>query len=90
MDYVGNNISTKQKHWVDNTPPAIRKTIGKIVALEQTLDGEFVSIRNIRDGPMWDDNQSFAAPWSYIDAVSVKLVGSGDVVFETNDTWVVS
>ncbi len=89
MDYVGNNMSTKQKHWVDNTPPAIRKDIEKIVALEQTLDGKFVSIRNLREGgSMWDDNQSFAAPWSYIDAVSVKLVGSGDVVFETNDTWV--
>jgi len=40
-------------------------------------------------GVEWiDNNQSFIAPWSYIDAISVKLVGSGDLLTETNVTWV--
>ena len=91
VDYVGNNNSTKQKHWVDNTPPAIRKDIEKVVALEQAKDGEYVAVREIEGGYFigWiDNNQTFKAPWSYIDAISVKLFGSGDLIFPTNDTWV--
>ena len=46
-DYVGNEAGGKQEHWVDGTPPAIRKDIEKLVVIEQTLDGKSAAIREV-------------------------------------------
>ncbi|MBC7129377.1 MAG: choice-of-anchor J domain-containing protein, partial [Thermoplasmatales archaeon] len=87
IDYVGNNYSFKEKDMVDCTPPAIYKTIEKIVALEQT---------EINTGSYTDitDYQSFKAPFSYIDAVSVYVTGNFDLaspvyveIYEDDDGW---
>jgi len=92
MDYVGNVYLYKEKFLVDCTPPGIEKRIPKVVALGQTEDGKFVDTKVAEPYSCWgswiDNNQSFIAPWSYIDAISVKLVGSGSIYCSTNDTWV--
>ncbi|MBC7081429.1 MAG: choice-of-anchor J domain-containing protein [Thermoplasmatales archaeon] len=69
IDYVGNNYTFKEKDMVDCTPPAIRKDIEKITALQQIE-------RNNSSDTSTTDYQSFKAPWSYIDAVSVYVNGT--------------
>ncbi|RLF59436.1 MAG: hypothetical protein DRN37_03860, partial [Thermoplasmata archaeon] len=75
IDNVGNEVWKKQKHWVDITPPAIRKDIPKIDALNQTIANEYFTL-NV------GDRQSFLAPFSYIDAISVYLCGTFEDSYE--------
>ncbi|MBC7128621.1 MAG: hypothetical protein H5T45_02690, partial [Thermoplasmatales archaeon] len=71
IDYVGNNYSFKEKDMVDCTPPSILKNAEKVVKAQQTQMNTS-SYTNI------PDCQSFKAPWSYIDAVSVYVNGTFD------------
>ncbi|MEM2583426.1 MAG: choice-of-anchor J domain-containing protein, partial [Candidatus Thermoplasmatota archaeon] len=74
IDYVGNNISFKEKDMVDCTPPAINKTVEKVIKAEQTQ-------MNNSSSTYPADYQSFKAPWSYIDAISVYLIGTFDSAY---------
>ncbi|HEC76998.1 MAG TPA: VWA domain-containing protein, partial [Thermoplasmatales archaeon] len=73
VDCVGNNFTHKQKHFVDNTPPVIRKDIEKVNMLEQIYWNDSAIVTSVID-----DFQSFLAPWSYVDAVSVFVCGYFD------------
>ncbi|RLF45441.1 MAG: hypothetical protein DRN29_06710, partial [Thermoplasmata archaeon] len=80
MDYVGNVHKFKERELVDCTPPGISKNITKIVVLEQPIWNKSAIVTSQSD----DDYQSFIAPWSYIDAVSVYLYST----FTGEDVWI--
>ncbi|RLI51544.1 MAG: hypothetical protein DRO93_16015, partial [Candidatus Thorarchaeota archaeon] len=79
-DYAGNIYTFKERELVDCTPPGIRKDIAKIIALEQPEWNNSAEVFAGSD----DDFQSFKAPWSYIDAVSVYLYST----FVGEDVWI--
>ncbi|RLF02781.1 MAG: hypothetical protein DRJ64_08965, partial [Thermoprotei archaeon] len=71
------------------TPPWINKTIPKIPFVIQDKMGSYAEVGTygIYQGWIWNDNQSFTANWSYVDAVDVYLKGIDNEGYTWVEIW---